>query len=326
MFYKTVVGNYPRPGWLRERLLRTEGKQKKTGGIGSKVAGLYGKATAEVIKEFESCGIDIVTDGMLRWTDALAYFCEGLDGIKMTGLTRFYDNNFYYRQPEVTDRITWSNPLLVDDYAYASKCARKPVKGVLPGPYTLARLCKNSYYSNLDWLMLELSTALASEAKALEQAGCSFIQIDEPSLVYDKQPAVEVSSIKTALEKITAGLSATTMLCTYFGGFSEPLAILLDAKFDAIGVDLVEGKSNMKFLKEHPIKKDVGLGVLNAREIMMESPVEVKKTITKAVSLTSAKKVYLSPNWGLELIPREYAVKKLKLLSSIAGGIREGRK
>jgi 5-methyltetrahydropteroyltriglutamate--homocysteine methyltransferase len=326
MLHKTVVGGYPRPAWLREKLLQIEGKQKKAGSAGSKVAALYDKATAEVIQEYESCGMDLITDGMLRWTDALASFCEGLDGIRMIGLTRFYDNNFYYRQPEVTDRVNWSKPVLVDDYLYARKCARKKVKCVLPGPYTLARLCKNSHYSNTEWLMNELSTAIASEAKALEQAGCGYIQIDEPSLVYDKELAVEASSIKNALDKIIISLSATTMLCTYFGGFTDNLSILLDAKYDAIGFDLVEGKENLKFLKEYPFKKDVALGVLNSRDIMMESPAEVKKTIKKAVSLTNAKNVYLSPNWGLELIPREYAVKKLKLLSSIAGSAGEGHK
>ncbi|MDD5111829.1 MAG: hypothetical protein PHG85_04745, partial [Candidatus Altiarchaeota archaeon] len=90
MFTTTVVGSYPRPNWLREELVRREGKQKKAGATDLTVGELYKKATAEVIAETESCGINLITDGQLLWTDALASFCEGLEGFKMTGLIRYY--------------------------------------------------------------------------------------------------------------------------------------------------------------------------------------------------------------------------------------------
>lgn len=323
MFYKTVVGNYPRPDWLREELLKIEGKQKKVGHSRKKVEELYSKGTAEVMKEFESSGLDLLTDGHLKWSDALAYFCEGLNGFKMTGLIRFYDNNFYYRQPEVVGKISWVKSFFTDDFNYARKCTQRHVKCVLPGPYTLARLCKNSYYSSIEWLMVDLASAIAMEASALAKAGCRFIQIDEPSLVHDKEIKADVAKIKEALEKIESAFSGTTMLYTYFGGFNENIVELLDSKFDVIGFDFVEGKNNIKFLKEHPIKKDVALGLINARDILMEKPDEIKKKIRKIINLTSPKDVYVNPNWGLELIPREYALKKLRLLLATVDELKE---
>jgi len=325
MLYKTVVGNYPRPDFLREELLKIEGKQKKVDVSVKKVDDLHAKATAEVIKEFESCGIDIVTDGQLRWTDSLASFCESLSGMRMTGLIRFYDNNFYYRQPEVTGTVSWSKPSYAGDFAYAKKTAKKQVKCVLPGPYTLARLCKNSYYSGVEWLMHDLATALAMEAKALADAGCTYLQIDEPSLVFDKKLEVGVPAIREALRKVESAFAGTTMLQTYFGGFTEPLSDILDVKFDAFGFDMVEGKSNLAFLKEHPLGRDIGIGIVNSRDILMEKPKELKKTISTVMKLSNPKKAYISPNWGLELIPREYAVKKLKLLTAVVDEVKEDR-
>ncbi|MBM3308949.1 MAG: hypothetical protein FJY77_01725 [Candidatus Altiarchaeales archaeon] len=323
MFQKTIVGNYPRPSWLRESLLKAEGKQKKAGLAGKEVESLYVRGIAEVIAEFESCNLDLITDGQLRLTDALASFCENLEGFKMTGLIRYYDNNFYYRQPETTGKISWKNPVFEADFKQAKKLAKKKIKCVLPGPYTLARLCKNTFYKDTSDLMWDLSSAIASEAKALENAGCKFIQFDEPSLVYDRKLECGLDKIMDALKKVESSVSAITCLQAYFGGFNGSLAGLLDLKFDVIGFDLVEGKENLNFMQEYTPKKDLSLGILDSRNIRLEKPSVVKARVMQAVKLTSPKNVYINPNWGLELIPREYAVKKLKLLSNIVDELKE---
>jgi len=315
MFYSTVVGNYPRPSWLREELLKLEGKQKKTGSTAKEVEDLYAKATVEIIAEFESCSLDLITDGQLKWTDALASFCESLTGFKMTGLIRYYDNNFYYRQPETTGNISWKKSVFEQDFKHARKNARKDVKCVLPGPYTLARLCKNTFYKNTADLMMDLASAISSEAKALEKASCKFIQFDEPSLVYDRKLECNLSEISSALKKVESSVNAKTSLQTYFGGFKDSLAELLDLKFDVIGFDLIEGKDNVNYIKEHSFKKDVALGILDSRNIRLENPADVNKKIKAVADATNSKKVYINPNWGLELIPREYALKKLKFMS-----------
>jgi len=326
MFYATVVGNYPRPSWLREALLRIEGKQKKAGESEEKVKQLYGKATREVIGEFESCGVDLLSDGQLRWTDSLASFCENLNGFRMTGLIRFYDNNFYYRQPEAVEKLSWRQPAYVEDFHYARECTKKPIKWALPGPYTLARLCKNSCHQSFGDLMFDLASALSNEAKALEKAGCGVIQIDEPSLVCDEKLEADIEKIMEALASVESGVGCTTMLYTYFGGFGEQLAPLLDSGFDVLGFDLVDGKANQKFIEEHGVEKDVALGVVDARNVLLEKPQKVRETVGKVMENADPKNIYLNPSWGLELIPREYAVKKLKLVSEVALGLREGSK
>ena len=326
MYYKTVIGNYPRQSWLRESLLKAEGKQKKSGATDLKVDLLYDKATLEVIREFESLGLDIITDGQLRWTDSLASFCETLAGFKMTGLIRFYDNNFYYSQPEVNGKIVWKKPVYTADFLKAKKAAKKPLKWILPGPYTLARLCKNSYYSNMDWLMADLSLALSSEAEALSKAGCRILQIDEPSLVYDNTLKAELPRIKEVLAKVESAFNGTTILQTYFGSFNEAIADFLDLKFDVFGFDLVDGKNNMKFLKEHPVGRDVSLGVVNSRDILMEKPQKIIKTLKTAAKYTESANIHATPNWGLELMPREYAVKKLSLLCKTVDSIKKDKK
>src|SRR6185436_16988852 len=96
--------------------------------------------TFEVIREQEEAGIELLTDGQIRWYDEQTYIAGRLAGVEINGLIRFFDTNTYYREPIVNGRIAWQEPILVRDYVFAREHATRPVKAVLTGPYTLARL------------------------------------------------------------------------------------------------------------------------------------------------------------------------------------------
>jgi len=66
------------------------------------------------------------------------------------------------------------------------------------------------------------------------------------------------------------------------------------------------------------VKKEVILGCLDARNTKMEDEKEIFKLIEKVAKKIPPEKIYFSPSCGLEFLPHENALKKIKLLSSIA--------
>ena len=106
MFFSTVVGSYPRPRWLIDKLIALQGKQKESEDkINAQVEEAFCKATLQTIEKQEDNGTQLVTDGHLRWNDALVHITERIAGFKIGGLLRYYDNNFYYRRPEIIGKI-----------------------------------------------------------------------------------------------------------------------------------------------------------------------------------------------------------------------------
>ncbi len=324
MFFSTVAGSYPRPRWLIDGLIELQGKQKESESkIDSQVEEAFRKATSEVIQEQEEAGITLITDGQLRWNDALAHPAEKIPGFQMGGLIRYYDNNFYYRRPEVTGEVKWAEPILVDDFNFAKTSAKKcAVKSILPGPYTLHKLSANKTSLKGDGLILKLGEIFAREVQELQNAGCKFIQIDEPSLVYEPPISEdEREAVKAALEKIFTTISpgTTSILCTYFSALKEEHTFLLDLKFDVLGIDFISSpEQNLTFLKEQKVEKKLALGLFDARNVREEREEEIKELIDKISQYcNNLNEVYLNPNCGLEFLPRKYALRKLKLISAI---------
>ncbi len=185
----TVVGNYPkipnrpRPARLRQAIARLD-----RGEITSQqLAQVADEVTIEVIQEQAEAGVDLITDGQIRWDDDQTYIMRQLAGVEIGGLIRYFDTNTYYRQPDIVGAVSWQAPILVRDYEFAAGHSPRPLKAVLTGPYTLAALSLNSHYGSQSELVLALASALNQEALALVEAGAPVIQINEPAIVHHKQ-------------------------------------------------------------------------------------------------------------------------------------------
>ena len=77
---------------------------------------------AEVIKEQEDAGLDLVTDGQVYWYDVVAHPASRLDGTETRGIVRFFDTNTYVRQPEVTGPIAGTFGLAADYARSKTSC------------------------------------------------------------------------------------------------------------------------------------------------------------------------------------------------------------
>lgn len=315
----TVVGSYPKiPNKPRPARLRDAINKLDRGEITpEELAQIAGDVTVEVLQEQADAGLDLVTDGQIRWDDEQTYLARGLDGISIGGLVRWFDTNMYYHQPAIDADISWREPITVRDYSFAVEHSPKPVKAVLTGPYTLARLSVDHHYQSVDALVLAFAEALSQEAKALQDAGASLIQINEPAILQFKD---DYTAFAAACSRVTDGLTAETALYLYFGDAEGIYPQILDLPFDLIGLDFVMGPQNEALLKRSPFTKKLGLGIVDARNTRLESPDDIAGKIRALGSGIDPDRIHVSPSAGLEFLPREVAQEKLRRL---AKGVRQ---
>ncbi|OYT54699.1 MAG: hypothetical protein B6U72_01835 [Candidatus Altiarchaeales archaeon ex4484_2] len=306
----STVGSYPRPEWFSDYLKKQEGLQK-----GSRVGidDSYMRALAEVLGEQKKSGIRLLTDGQLLWQNMLCHLCDSLDGFRLSGLIRYFDNNMYYQMPEAVGRVERGNPIILDEYRAACS-VEKNIKPVL-SCYSLVDLSQNRFYGDEKEFLMDVAEVMNQEAKALAGAGASIIQVDEPSLLFADKEGVEAAG--EALEVLTKGVNASFILATYFRDAKGLYPEILDYPIDVLGLDFVEGlKENLKLIKEHPTEKIIQAGVVDGRTTLMEKPSEVKEVIDSITELVSGEKLFLSPNTGLEYLPYVKASEKMGVLSA----------
>lgn len=309
----TVIGNYPKipdlpaPGKWRtavERLQRGQIDQTQLQRIEDEV-------TVEVIGEQVNAGVDVITDGQIRWEDAQTHFAKRLSGFSINGLQRYFDTNIYFREPVAEQPVTWTGPITVSEFEFARAHSSKPVKPVVTGPFTLAKLSRNSHYPTLKELALAIGRALNRELRALEAAGAQLLQVDEPAICQHKQ---DYAIFAEAQRVLTEGVKAKRILCTYFGDINGLYPQILDLPYEVIGLDFVAGSRNWDALAGAHFTRELQAGVLDARNTRMESIDELVSTVRRLTAFVSPARLMLSPSAGLEFLPRSVARRKLAAL------------
>jgi 5-methyltetrahydropteroyltriglutamate--homocysteine methyltransferase len=279
---------------------------------------------AEVIREQEAAGLDLVTDGQVSWADPVSHLMTKLDGVRSNGLLRFLDTNFYLRQPVVEAKLRRRHPLITGEYRRAARLARSPVKVVLTGPYTLAHLSvlATTAYRSTAALAFDLAVHLAEEVSALVAAGTRFLQVDEP-LILARPPDVRL--LRELLEPLrdAAGDAAQLAIATYFGDAAPLYAQLNSLPADVLAVDCAESPALLDAIADTGSAKILALGLVDGRSTRLEEAAAVAAALERALRRYPHDTLFLQPSCGLEYLPRDRAAPKLGLLARVrelAGG------
>ncbi len=310
----TAVGNYPKiPTPPGEPKLRRAIARFERGEISEEdLRRVEDEVTEEVLAEEVKAGLDLLTDGQIRWEDGQTYFARRLDGFSIDGLIRYFDTNTYYRQPVVEGRIRWREPIGLRDYKFAQTRGERPVKPVITGPYTLARLSQNPGEQSFADLVMDLAAALNQEALSLEEADPPWIQFDEPAILRHKE---DFPLFAEAMEALTSGLKPKTSLYTWFGDIEGIYPQLFSLPFDLFGLDLVRGRKSLELIEEVPEGKGLGLGIVDARNTKLEEERDLVDLIKRMARLVPPEGLHINPSCGLEYLPREIAYQKLVLVA-----------
>jgi 5-methyltetrahydropteroyltriglutamate--homocysteine methyltransferase len=314
----TVVGSYPKPPAEGDQFtLRKTLHAVERGDAGSdEVRAAQDDLVRDVIEEQQDAGIDVVTDGHVRWDDIVTPFAGHIAGFEIGGLLRWFDNNVYYRRPICMGEIEWRGPASVEAFKFAAEIANSDVKAVIPGPITFARLSVDEYYGDHEQFVLAIARVLAQEAFELQAAGARVLQIDEPALLGAPE---DLQLAKDALGIVTDELDGIEVtLATYFSDAKRLGSEIFELPVTTWGFDLIAGRENSQIIDTAPDHASIQAGVVDARNTKLEDIDELSTSIDRLVTKLGAERLRVSPSAGLEFLPREKARAKLERLVEAA--------
>lgn len=342
--------SYPRIGDVPEEQVLARAVVAWERGLGTDddLLELQQELIRDVIHEQTDAGIHLVTDGQVRWFDPISHMVggqifhadpekthsdeeddegsgsssgrrpgPGLKGVRPGRLIRWFDTSFYVRQAVVTDRIEWTRPLTVGDYDHAVGVTDRPVKPVVTGPYTLARYSDRSQspYASLAELAGDYARAVGEEVKALFKAGARLVQLDEPAILRHPEDFI---TLRGCLEVI-AGIKGhcKLLLATCFGDATPLFRDLSTLPVEALGLDLISGPGLVDRIASDGSEKPLALGIVDGRNTRLEKAETLAAKVDRMVAGLPKGDSWITSSCGLELIPRDAARAKCRLLGQV---------
>ncbi len=351
----TMVGSYPRPSWYTYQLL---GKDVRVAFKHVNHAEAYDDATRVSILDQEDAGIDIVTDGQMSYDDyvgVIGSFCwymyERIPGFEPAKEPHPSEVGAAVRTKEVELLADWggvvnSGPVkrgpirLTDLYNIAKRYTHKPIKvSVGAGPVNLAWHVYFKHYKDARELSLALAPIFNAEMKELVAAGAKYLQLEDLGAwlpLFTNNPN-DYKWIAEVIAKCVEGVDAKIAWHFCFGnawgnalsgifpkGYETVLPYFYDLPIDQFVLDFANREMNdIEVLKGLPKNKEVQVGVLDIRTMMVESPEQVAARIRKVLKVLPPDRVYLSTDCGMKPLSRMVAKMKLKALADGAAIVRK---
>ncbi len=316
----TVTGAYPKISDEHQDLRRALHRHDRGELDADGLTGVLDESTRWAIGELDWAGVDVINDGQVRWDDLLAPFARAWSGCDRGPLERFYDNNTYFRQPVITGPITTEGTTLVRDFEFARGVARGELKAAVCGPLTFATLAEDRHYRSIEDRTLAVADAIAAEIRGLGAAGATLVDIEEPALVVHPE---HFALARAAIERLAVA-GVPLALQTYFFPADPLLDALAAFPVAQVGID-VRSRDTKALERLNALRQTVVLGIVDARNTRVETESELVGVIEAALKQVPADYLWLAPTTGLEYLPHDVAVKKLKALVAAAhatGGVK----
>ncbi len=314
----TSVGSFPKPDYLTKA--RTDHKRGRIGE--SDLAALEERATKEWVDFQEEIGVDVLVDGEMYRGDMVAYFAEHIPGFDPGGLVRSYGNRYYYK-PIIKDQLKYPGPITIEWWKRAQALTKKPVKGMLTGPYTIMDWSFNEHYENRAEATLALADLIREEVRELIAAGCKIIQVDEPAISVRPE---ELEIARQGLERVTSGQRAYFITHICYGAFDKIYPAMLELPVQ--NIDLEMSNSDLDMLEQfrrYPFTKDITFGVVDVHTHVIEDVDLIKSRIEKALEYLPKDAVWIDPDCGLKTRTVDEAKAKLRNIQEAVSAVRAGR-
>jgi len=303
-----TFGIYPRS----EELI--EATRKNTENLNS----LFQKETEEYISAQKNTGLGFVSDPLLKWDDIFRPF-SNLETVTPTALNRIYEMNTFYRVLSFDGSKFTDNGNLVQSNLDLSLLPKNRTAAI-PEPFTFAELHTSKEFKRKEDFTINLAKMLRAEIDSLVESGFEVIQLLAPSIAYNKE--IDFGLVSDALKILTDGLKAKTILHTYFGDVSTKIESLLDLPVSGLGFDITTTPASS--IEKHSFSgKSLTIGIINSFNTAIEKPQECIKQIDEINAKTKPKESYVSNNFDLEYVPKEFAMNKISVLGEIARGAKD---
>ena len=316
----TVVGSYPVPDWLAA--------------MPSEQALI--DATSVVFKIQENAGIDLVADGELYRFDInhpdtngmIEYFVRPLANLR-SAITRTDAANFrraegmgFRAKPAgvVEGPLGEGTLNLPDDCRRARALTRSPMKFTVTGPHMLCKTLLDAHYGSRPKLCVVLAEILAAQVADLD---ADVVQIDEANLPgAPEESAWALEAINRVLDAVKTTPAVHLCFGNYGGqtiqkgGWDRLVRFLSGLHADHVLLELAHrGGWELDHLKDVNPRVKFGIGVVDIKTNVVETPEEIAARIESAVKILGEERVaYVNPDCGFWMLKRSVADRKIHVL------------
>jgi 5-methyltetrahydropteroyltriglutamate--homocysteine methyltransferase len=272
-------------------------------------------------------GIDLLVDGEQYRRSMTTYFLEGWGCASVDPDPVWVLDNLYGQRAVIERAATRPRTLLADWFRFASAHTDRALKVTITGPYTLRDWVFDRYYPSRQEAVMALAEYVRDEVQALLALGMRYLQIDEPAFVtrYD-QPAeldLAIAAMKRVVQDIPSEVTIFTHMC--YGAFHEvyPKMLELPARvfcleLSRVSPELLEIIHRSPF----PLDRAMGFGVVDAMDPRVETVEEIEARIRLALDYFRPEQLWLNPDCGLQTLPHDAALGKLRNLMAAAQRVR----
>ena len=378
LFPVTVVGSWPRSQELVRALRR-----KEAGEIS--LAEFNAVADGEVlaaIQAQEAAGVDIISDGEQRRDNFYSFAVDKLSGLQLMKVSELLDYStdrarmeevlraldvpaFAIKSPIATGALGKRQGLALDELAFMKEHSARPVMVPIPGPYMLTRSSwfeglSDRVYPTPESLAADVVAILREEIIALRDAGCEFVQLDEPilsqvvfgeessetfmcaALPNRRDPTDElemavrlmnetvdgISGIKTGVHVCRGNWSRKEEVLLR-GNYGPMLPYLTQMNIDRLVLECATPRAGeMEVFKEYANEKEIGLGVVNPRTDEIEPPEQIVALVKELLQYFDPDKIFLNPDCGFgtfaerNVNTHEMATRKMAVIAEAAEQLR----
>ena len=352
------VGSFLRP----PELLDARERRRKGEVSREALRAVEDAAIRDIVRFQEDLGLTGITDGEFRRTYFHVDFLEQLAGVETKGGISLHfhsakgDVDFAPPVMHVTGPVRHVKPIQVEDFRFLQSVTRKTPKVTIPSPTMLhfrggREAISREAYPDLEVFFADVAAAYRAEIRALAEAGCRYLQLDDTNLAYlcdeklregarqrgddpNDLPRRYARLINAAIADHPPGMTICVHLCrgnfksawVAEGGY-EPVAEVLfnDLAVDGYFLEYDDARSgDFAPLRFVPRGKIVVLGLVTTKLDQLESKDMLKRKIDQAAKLVPLDQLCLSPQCGFSstvhgnVIAREAQAAKLRLVVETA--------
>ena len=261
-------------------------------------------------------------------------------GVAAGEMTKWFDTNYHYIVPEFTASTGFSLDAsrLVTQLAQARAAGVKG-KPVIIGPVTYLWLGKAKDDSDRLALLPKLLPVYGALLDTFAAQGVEWVQIDEPALVTELDPAWQ-QAFMTAYEALETR-RVKLLLATYFGQLQDNLALACKLPVDGLHIDAINARDEVaKAAGALPAERVLSVGAINGRNIWktdLSAALEWLEPLAKSLG----ERLWIAPSCSLLHVPVDleseqkldpeirswlaFALQKLDELKVLAGALNFGR-
>jgi len=341
----TVIGAFPKPDYVpvsdwfdlsdQDYAARWADEMEAAG---DEAEALFARAAAEVIAAQVDAGIDVVTDGEVRRENYIHYHCRHLTGF-----------DFEHRAeetmrgvlpvvlPVIVGPVVATESFLPHDWRVAQAATDHPVKVTIPGPLTITDSVVDRHYGDQAALVADLAVAINAEVRALADAGCIHIQVDEPVFARRVDDALDfgVDALATCFAGVPDPVTRTVHCCCGYPRHLDdddyekaPAAAYLNlaeavdaAPIDRFSLEDAHRPNDLAALLPRVTDTTVILGCVAIARSRVETVAEVRGRLLEALRHIDRDRLIAAPDCGLGYLGRDLAMAKLRVLVEAAASV-----